>query len=64
MTVRLERVQYGYYLVDCSECGTLGVWETRHRAGQARSEHVCGEPSTSPGRVKTQIIIGGPVVGQ
>lgn len=68
MKVTLEQVQHGYWLVDCDECGCIGVWQTRSEAIAVKRLHECGQYQTDhrtpPGKVKTQIIIGGRPTGQ
>lgn len=46
MKVTLEQVQHGYWLVDCDECGCIGVWQTRSEAIALKRLHECGQYQT------------------
>lgn len=44
-TLHFERVNMGYYAVDCSTCGLLGVWPSRKGATLANAAHKCPPPN-------------------
>lgn len=44
MIVTIETVNDGMRLVDCSVCGTLGVWRVLLVAREVKRTHVCGQP--------------------
>jgi hypothetical protein len=67
--ITLETVQGGYVLVDCDECGTIGVWPTRGAAKVAKDIHDCAawqetHRTDVPGKVATQVLIGPRPCGQ
>jgi hypothetical protein len=62
--ILIETVQHGYRLVDCDECGVLGVWPSTWHARQVKDRHRCGEPDGVPGAIGPQVIIGDGVRGQ
>lgn len=42
--VNVEHVGPGFWLVDCDDCTTLGVWTDVRVARTVRDQHICGEP--------------------
>ena len=40
MKIVIEKVNMGYWLVDCPECGTVGVWPKRWAACLGRDAHI------------------------